>query len=154
VTTPPPQDPFASQAPAGQPGYGQPGYGQPGYGQPGYGQPGYGQPAPGGYGPPPQPWGGPGGPGRAPQTESKAIIALVCAIGSWLLFPVLPAIAALVVGANARRDIAASGGWLTGDGMVTAARVIAWANIAVSVLVLVLLVLALIAFSSAAVPGY
>jgi hypothetical protein len=75
VTTPPPQDPFASpqsdpdygpppeqaspppgygqpgygQPEYGQPEYGQPGYGQPGYGQPGYGQPGYGQP---GYGQP------------------------------------------------------------------------------------------------------
>jgi hypothetical protein len=64
VTTPPPQDPFASpqsgpaygpppEQASPPPGYGQPGYGQPGqpgYGQPGYGQPGYGQPGQLGYG--------------------------------------------------------------------------------------------------------
>ena len=147
VTTPPPSDPFGS--PSGSPSSGPSGYpsgsGQ-GYGQPGqgYGQPGqgYGQP-PAGYGPPQGQW----TEGGAPKTESKAIIALVCAIGSWVLFPLLPAIAALMVGKSARRDIEASGGWLTGDGLVTAAKVIAWANIVLCLLVVVLGVLALTLFA-------
>ena len=165
---PPAQDPYSSppgygqpptpgqpprvQSPQDQPPYDQPPHDQPPYGQPGgYDQPGaYGQPTfdqPGGYGPPPQPW-VPQVPSGQPRTESKAIVALVCAIGSWVLFPVLPAIAGLLVGNAARRDIRASGGWLTGDGMVTAAKVVAWANIAVTLLGAVLAVLAVVLFTA------
>lgn len=137
--TTPPSDPFdspsAGSASSGVPsGYGQQPGPPPGYGQPGQG---YGQP-PAGYGPPQGQWTG----GGAPKTESKAIIALVCAIGSWVLFPLLPAIAALMIGKSARRDIEASGGWLTGDGLVTAAKVISWANIVLCVLGVLLAVLA------------
>ena len=169
--TTPPQDPFGTpregegrpsdrpqweSQPGGPPRYGQPGQ-QPGeapqygqgeqqygqgeqqygqgeqqYGQP-YGQQQYGQPVQG-YGVP-QAWQGP------TQTESRAIIALVCAIASWVVLPLLPAIAALMVGKTARQEIERSGGRLTGDGMVTAARVIAWVNIALCVLVVALFVL-------------
>jgi hypothetical protein len=130
-----------------QPGqeYGQPQYGQPQPGQPQYGQQ-YGPPPQGygqGYGRPPQAWQGP------TQTESKAIIALVCAIASWVVLPVLPAIAALMIGKTARQEIAMSGGRLTGDGMVTAAKVIAWANIVLSVLGVLLFVLAFGLFAAA-----
>ncbi len=158
VTTPP-QDPFGTprdgegQAP-GRPEWDQSGtYGpppqpdqQPGYGQPGYGQPGYGQPQ---YGQPVQGYGGPQGWQGQTQTESKAIIALVCAIASWVVLPVLPAIAALMIGKTAREQIAMSGGRLTGDGLVTAAKVIAWANIVLSVLGVLLLVLGLGLFATA-----
>ena len=169
VTTPP-QDPFgtpregegapsdrpqwdAQSTDGAQPGqsYGQPSYGQqPGqsYGQPSYGQQptqsygqSYGQPAQG-YGAP-QAWQGP------TQTESKAIIALVCAIASWVVLPVLPAIAALMIGKTARQEILRSGGRLTGDGLVTAAKVIAWANIVLSVLGVLLFVLAFGLFAAA-----
>ena len=150
VTTPP-QDPFGtpregSDRQSGQPQWdSQASYGQqPGQSQPGqqYGQQ-YGQP-PQGYGPPygsqpgqpPQAWQGP------TQTESKAVIALVCAIAAWVVLPVLPAIAALMISTTARQEIARSGGRLTGDGMVTAAQVIAWANLGLCVLGIVLLVLA------------
>ncbi len=154
VTTPP-QDPFGtpregegqpSDRPQwDQPGYGQPGYGQPQSGQPGYGQPGYGQP---GYGQPVQGYGGPQAWQGQPQTESKAIIALVCAIAAWVVLPLLPAIAALMIGKTARERIASSGGRLTGDGLVTAAKVIAWVNIGLSVLALLLLVLGLGLFAT------
>jgi hypothetical protein len=154
VTTPPPSDPFGSPSTGGQPSSGgQPSYGeQPSYGQQGYGQQqGYGA-QPGGYGPPPAPWQS-GAPAGQTRNEPKAIVALVCAIASWLTIPVIPAIAALMVGSAARRDIAASGGWLTGGGMVTAAKWIAWANIIVSILgvVLALLAFGLFAASSSEV---
>lgn len=122
-----------------QPQPGQP-YGEQQPGQP-YGQPEYGLPVQG-YGAP-QAWQGP------TQTESKAIIALVCAVAAWVVLPVLPAIAALMIGKTARQEIERSGGRLTGDGMVTAAKVIAWANIALSVLLLLLLVLGLGLFATA-----
>jgi len=104
VTTP--SDPFSNPGPQ-QP--------TPGYGQQPYGQQPYGQ----------QPYGS----GLGTQTETKAIVALVLAIGSFLVFPIVPAIVALVLAGKARRDIDASGGRLTGAGLVTAAKVVAWVNL-------------------------
>lgn len=138
----PPQDPFS--APQG-PGYGPP----PGQGQPppapGYGPPPpYGSPPPAyghsGYGQQPgQPnWGQPGPP--AAPTETKAIIALVMAIGSFVLFPLVLAIVGLVLASMAQRDIRASGGRLGGEGLVTAAKVISWINIALCVLAVLFIV--------------
>jgi len=135
----------------GQPQWGQPGQGQPQWGQPGQsGQPGqWGQPPqqgqPAQWGQPGQQWGQPGQPGQAgqqwgqpgyyppgygpPQTEQGAIWALVSAIGAWVVCPIILAIVALVLASNADKKIKASGHVLQGDGMVVAARVIAWANI-------------------------
>jgi hypothetical protein len=116
------------------------------YGQPGqsYGQPGqsYGPPVHG-YGRPPA-WQGP------TATGSKAIIALVCAIASWVVLPLLPAIAALLIARSARQEIAGSGGRLTGGGMVTAAKVIAWANVVATVLAVLLVAAAIALFATTA----
>jgi hypothetical protein len=78
----------------GEQGYGQQGYGQQGYGQQGYGQQGYGQqPA---WGPPPG-YGAPAGYGGAgwggpQQTSTRAVVALVLAIGSFVVCPLVPAV--------------------------------------------------------------
>lgn len=97
-----------------------------------------------GYGPPPGPGALPpapyGGWAPAPQTDGTAIAALVVAICSFVVFPVVPAIVALVLASSARRDIDASGGRLGGEGLVTAARVVAWTNIGLSVGAVVLFV--------------
>ena len=142
-----PQPPYGQpQPPYGQP---QPPYGQPGYGPPPYGQPGYGQ-APLPYGPPaygPPAYGPPPGYGLADfrgapkETDSKAVVALVLAIASFVVFPLIPAIAALVMAPIARRSIAASQGRLSGDGLLTAAKVFAWINIGLVLLAVVLVVL-------------
>jgi hypothetical protein len=117
--------------------------------QPPYAPPSWGPHAPApqppwtpGYGSVPQAGGAPGLPdgGGRPETHSKAIVALVLAVASFCGFPVVAAVAALLVGRSAQRDILASGGRLTGDGLVTAARVIAWINIALCVLAVLLLV--------------
>ena len=75
----------------------------------------------------------------APQTSTTAIVALVLAIVSWVFFPLVPAIVALVLARNAREEIAQSAGRVTGEGLVTAARVTALANVALWVVVLVIL---------------
>ncbi len=120
----PPSDPWATPPPPPPP----PPYGQPPtapYGQPptaGYGQPPgapYGQPAYGGY----QPY-------AAPQTEGSAVGALVASILSFVVCPIIPAIVALVMIPGAKRKIEASGGRLTGDGLLTAAKWVSLANIA------------------------
>ena len=73
----------------------------------------------------------------APQTESKAVVALVLAICSFVVCPVVPAIVALVLARGSERDILASGGRLTGLGMVKAARIISWIHLALMAVVVV-----------------
>jgi hypothetical protein len=127
---PPPPPPYGQsdpppygQAPPPPPGYGQqpPPYGQPQ--QPGYG---YGQPQPGyGYGYAP------------PQTEGTAVGALIASILAWVVCPLIPAIVALVMIPGAKRKIDSSGGRLTGDGLLTAAKWIAWINVGLWALMIV-----------------
>lgn len=132
------QPPGQGEPSQGPPPYGQQEHGPSPYGPSPYGQYGppaqqpYGQPAPyGQYGPPVQ------------QTESRAIVALVLAICSFLVFPVVPAVVALVLARGAQDEIDASGGRLTGTGLVTAARVLSWINLGLAGAVLLVLVLAL-----------
>lgn len=88
---------------------------------------GYGAPPPaGGYAPAPG-YGVPQTP--QPQTNNNAIIALVLAIVSWAVCPIVAAIVALVFASKAKKEIEQSGGWQTGGGFVTAAKIIAWINI-------------------------
>jgi hypothetical protein len=94
------------------------------YGRVPYGSPPYGQP--GGY--------------PVPQNSNDAVVALVAAIASWVICPIVPSIVALVYAGRARRAILASGGALTGSGMVTAARVLAWVHLVLAAVLLVVLV--------------
>jgi hypothetical protein len=73
-------------------------------------------------------------------TEGTAIVALVCAILSWVAIPVVLAIVALVLARTAEREIAASAGAKSGAGLITASRWIAWLN-----LLLVAMVVAFVA---------
>ena len=119
---PPPgdQDPYGQQPPP--PPYGTPPPPPPpayGYGQQPYGYGGY----------------------QAPETESQAVVALVLAIASWVVCPIIPAVVALVLANNADASIQASGGRKTGEGLTKAARIVAWINIGVYVVGLVLVIL-------------
>ncbi|MCB0916764.1 MAG: DUF4190 domain-containing protein [Actinobacteria bacterium] len=69
-----------------------------------------------------------------PQASSNAIVALVLAIVSWVAFPVIPAIVALVLASKATKEIRASNGWLTGEGMALAAKIMSWINIGFAIL--------------------
>jgi hypothetical protein len=133
---PPPGSPTGYGAP---PGYGQP----PAYGGP---PPGYGQPPAWGQ-PPPYGYGGYG----APQTDGKAVGALVTAILAWVVCPVVLAIVSLILASQSSRDIARSGGRLEGAGFNTAAKVISWINIAIFGLFLAIL---FIGAASSSTSGY
>ncbi len=74
---------------------------------------------------------------------------LVLSIASFYVFPLVPAIVALALCPSARRNIESSGGTLTGENLVTAARAISWFNIGLCLLVGV--VIAVIAVIAAAV---
>jgi len=59
---------------------------------------------------------------------------LVLAIASFIVCPLIPAVAALAMIPGARRAIVASGGTVEGLGILTAAKVIAWVNVGLCVL--------------------
>ena len=102
--------------------------------------------------PPPPPGYSSYGQQPVPQTSSDAIAALVLSILSWAVCPFVLAVVALVFAGKASRAIDASGGWLEGSGMVTAARIISWINIVIGGLALVFLVVVMIV--GAASSGY
>ena len=89
------------------------------------------------YPPPSTPPGYAATPGQFPKTSTYAVVSLVLAIGSFVLCPLILSIAALVVASSASKEIEASNGWITGDGMVKAAKIIAWINIALAIVVLI-----------------
>lgn len=99
-----------------------------------------GQPPPSYAGYQQQPYGFGGYP-QAQETESTAIVALVLAIASFVVCPVIPAIVALVLANNADAAIQASGGRKTGEGLTKAARIVSWINIGLCVGALVLVIL-------------
>ena len=98
--------------------------------------PAYGTPLP-----PPQPaLGAPGYAAPLPTTNTYAILALVLAIMSFLLCPIVPAIFALVMAGVGKREITASGGSQTGESMVTVARVLSWVNIGLATVLIIIFV--------------
>ena len=86
----------------------------------------------------------------AVPTSSNAIVALILAVVSWAVCPVIAAIVALVFASMAAKEIQASEGRMGGRGLVTAARIVAWINIGVmaATLVIGLLVVVIIAIAS------
>ena len=139
---PPPPEDYPPPPPPGYPPPGYPPPGPPGYPPPGYPPPGY----PGGSYPPPAYY---PSYAYAPKTDDRAIWALVLAIASFVVCPLILAVVALILASGAKRDIAASGGARQGAGLVTAATVIAWINIGVSVVALAgLLIIGIVASSS------
>lgn len=107
-----------------------------------------------GWGPPPpyeergEVTGAEQGPAGPQVTEPKAVVALVLAIGSFVVLPLLPAVAALLLVRSSRRDIEASGGRYTGTGLLTAAKVLSWVNLGLCLLVVLLLALGVALFAS------
>jgi hypothetical protein len=86
----------------------------------------------------------------AVPTSSNAVVALILAVVSWAVCPVIAAIVALVFASMAAKEIQASEGRMGGRGLVTAARIVAWINIGVmaATLVIGLLVVVIIAIAS------
>lgn len=88
--------------------------------------PGYGQPYP--Y---PQ-----------PKQDDKALAALILSIAAWAVCPFVLHIVALVLANQSLAAIRESNGWLTGEGMANAAKIISIIGIWFGVIVIMLLVLA------------
>lgn len=62
----------------------------------------------------------------AAQTSTMAIVSLIAGILSWFMLPVVGAVVAVITGNMAKKEIRASGGLLTGDGLATAGLVLGW----------------------------
>jgi hypothetical protein len=95
---------------------------------------------PPGYGPPGGQYGG-YGPTRS--TNGKAIAALICGIAAFVVCP-LTAIAAVILGPQAKREIAAQPDRYDGAGMAQAGVILGWVALALSIVGTILFVLLII----------
>jgi len=73
-------------------------------------------------------------PGYGQQTSTLAVISLISGIASFFIVPLLGAIAAIITGNMARKEISRSAGQLTGEGMARWGTILGWINIAFSVI--------------------
>ena len=70
-------------------------------------------------------------PETPPKTSGLAIASLICGITAWTILPIfLTAIAAVITGHLAKKEIRAGGGTITGNGMATAGLILGYVNIA------------------------
>ena len=77
----------------------------------------------------------------AAQTSTLAIVSLIAGILSWLIVPILGAIVAIITGHAARKDIAASLGTRTGNGLATAGLILGYAQVILLVVPLAMICL-------------
>jgi hypothetical protein len=96
---------------------------------------GWTPPGPSAWGPAPYPsYGGDGYPRQVTQgTESLGVWSLVLGIASFIVCPVISAIAAIITGSKAKKAIRNSGGAKGGRGLATTGQVLGWANIVLSI---------------------
>ena len=81
----------------------------------------------------------------ASPTANEAIWSLILGIGSFLLCGIFMGIPAIILGNNAKKKIAASGGQVGGEGLATAGIVLGWIQVGLTVIIGAILVLILIA---------
>ena len=89
----------------------------------------------------------------APSASGNSIAALVLSIASWVIFPIVLAIVALVFASKAEKEITASNGSIGGGPLVTASKIVAWVNIGVYAALVVLGILALFFLTILGVSG-
>jgi len=72
-----------------------------------------------------------------PQTNQKAMWSMILGILSLVCCGLLAGIPALILGNSAQKEIAASGGAQSGEGMAKAGVILGWISIALSILGLI-----------------
>ncbi|NLN70424.1 MAG: DUF4190 domain-containing protein [Chloroflexi bacterium] len=78
------------------------------------------------------------------QNSTLAVISLISGIASYFIVPLLGAIAAIITGNMAKKEIRQSIGRLTGEGMAKAGIILGWVNIGLSVIGLCLGLMAML----------
>jgi len=73
-------------------------------------------------------------PAASTQTNSMAVISLVAGILGLSLVPFVGSIVAVITGPMAKREIAASGGRQSGEGLATAGAILGWVGIGLTVI--------------------
>ena len=76
-------------------------------------------------------------------TSGTAIAALVLAVASFLVLPVIPALIALYLAARAKKEIRGAGGALQGESLARAATIVAGVNVGLFVAAIALVAVAL-----------
>jgi len=87
----------------------------------------------------------PGQPGT-PQSSGKALASLVLGIAGVFVVPLICSILAIVYGNQAKQEIAASGGTMSGEGLAKAGVIIGWVGVALGVALVVAGILGLVLF--------
>lgn len=73
-----------------------------------------------------------------PKRSGLAIASLICGITAWTVLPIfLTAIAAVITGHMAKKEISAGGGTITGNGMATAGLILGYVNIVLFIVVII-----------------
>ena len=94
-----------------------------------------------------------------PQTSSMAVVSLVLGIASYFLIPLVGAIAAIITGNLAKKEIQQDPKNLSGEGLARWGIILGWVNIGISVIglclaIFVVIVSLLTALGIAAVPFF
>ena len=82
----------------------------------------------------------------AKKDSGLAIASLICGIAAWIIFPIVAAIAAVVTGHLAKKEIRDSGGTIGGDGMALAGLLLGYIQLGLAVLGIIIVILALLLF--------
>jgi len=70
----------------------------------------------------------------SPPNSTAALVSLIAGIASWIMFPVIGSIIAVVAGHMARNEIRASNGQVGGSGMALAGLILGYLQIALLIL--------------------
>lgn len=81
--------------------------------------------------------------GYGQRTSTLAILSLIAGIASYFIIPLIGAIAAIIMGGLAKKEIRESAGAITGLGMAKWGVVLGWINIGFSLIGLCLSILAI-----------
>ncbi len=76
-----------------------------------------------------------------PQTDSNALVSLILGLLSIVAFSILTGVPAIILGNNARKNIRASGGRLTGDGLAVAGIIMGWVSVGFAVIGILLVII-------------
>lgn len=68
------------------------------------------------------------------KDNGLAIASLICGIAAWIIFPFVGAIAAVITGHLAKKEIRNSGGTMSGDGMALAGLLLGYIQLGLIVL--------------------
>lgn len=87
------------------------------------------------------------------RTSSLAVASLCLGIGSWILIPIVGAIAAVITGHMARKEIREKPSELEGDGLAIAGLVTGYANLVLSCFAALFMIVVFGGLAAAAAAG-